>query len=351
MQVVASIEYDRCAQIGAGQGMNSKVFLASDPQLGAQLAVKEIEKGNFVNRIPDYFAEAQTMFASAHPSIVPIQYACQTSTHIALAMPYFPKGSLATRVCRGPMTLMDVIRLAQGILRGIAKIHRSGFVHFDIKPSNVLINDSEDALIADFGQTRRFLAGGVVYAPSMYPRAIPPETWAGGMGSVLSDIYQAGLLLYRAVNGDPWYHRQHSNLADTSALRQSVINGRFPDRKAFLPHVPQRVRSLIRKALNVDPQKRFQSASEMSAALARVPVGLNWRTALSPQGGFVWNADRVGRTALLVELLTNGNSWSVCVWTQQRAVRRAKNYADFWRTELTYQDAIAHLEQVFLSLD
>src|ERR1700681_3687670 len=113
MQVVAEIQYDRGNQIGVGQGMNSMVFLANDPQLGGQFAVKEIQKIKFGNDIDSYFAEAQTMFATANPSIVPIQYACQTTTHVALAMPYFANGSLAPRICDGPITIRGLIRMAQ----------------------------------------------------------------------------------------------------------------------------------------------------------------------------------------------------------------------------------------------
>jgi eukaryotic-like serine/threonine-protein kinase len=98
MQVVAQIQYTRCGQIGIGQGMNSTVFLAHDPQLCGYFAVKEIEKSRLGNDVTLYFAEAQAMFATSHPNIVPIQYACETVTHIVLAMPHFASGSLATRI-------------------------------------------------------------------------------------------------------------------------------------------------------------------------------------------------------------------------------------------------------------
>src|SRR5436309_1911483 len=109
MQVVASIQYTKLKPIGVGQGMNSEVFLASEPQLGGQIAVKEIEKAKFGNNISEYFAEAQAMFATNHPNVVPVQYGCETSDRICLAMPYFPKGSLLDRIGNFPVSPLELI--------------------------------------------------------------------------------------------------------------------------------------------------------------------------------------------------------------------------------------------------
>ena len=96
MEVVAEIRYDRQHQIGAGEGLNSKVFMALDQQLGGQLIAKEIDKSRFGN-VTQYFEEAKAMFASAHQNVVPIQYACETASHVVLAMPYYANGSLNGR--------------------------------------------------------------------------------------------------------------------------------------------------------------------------------------------------------------------------------------------------------------
>jgi serine/threonine protein kinase len=350
MEVVAEIRYDRGNQIGIGQGMNSLVYLADDPQLGGQLAVKEIEKNKFGNDIARYFAEAQVMFATAHPNIVPIQYACQTASHIVLAMPYFVKGSLASRICDVPIPINEVIRIAQGVLHGLARIHGEGFIHFDLKPSNVLFDDIDAPMVSDFGQTRRVLANGVVQVPPMYANAVPPEVWASGVGSALSDIYQAGLLLYRAVNGDPLYRSQFANL-DDATVRKRVIAGKLPGRKLFLPHVSKRFRTIVRKALSPDPSHRYQSAVELASAIARIPRGLNWRTTRQGAGELSWQAERLGKTDLEVELVVSTNSrWEVRVWTVDGNNRRAKNRLDHWRTDLTHADAMQHLSGLFARL-
>src|SRR5207249_4149962 len=105
MLKVAKIEYDQGQQIGCGQGQNSTVFLATDPQLGGELAVKEIPKASFGNA-SGFWSEAQTMFGAAHDHVVAIQYACETPTHVCLAMPYYRRGSLTDRIQAGPLRPM-----------------------------------------------------------------------------------------------------------------------------------------------------------------------------------------------------------------------------------------------------
>ena len=142
MQIRAELQYDRGNQIGVGQGVNSEVFLADDPQLGGQFAAKEISKVSLRNNLTAYFAEAQAMFAVTHPNIVPVQYACETNTHVVLTMPYYQNGSLESRIRRSPLNVLELIRISQGVLRGLAAIHHGSFVHFDLKPSNILFKTS-----------------------------------------------------------------------------------------------------------------------------------------------------------------------------------------------------------------
>ena len=153
MQVFGSISYTKVRQIGVGQGMNSEVYLADDPQLGGQVAAKEINKTDFPNAAA-YFKEAQAMFAVAHDNVVAVQYACETPTTISLVMPYFRNGSLADRIQDRPLQLSEVQRIAQGVLAGLAHIHLAGFIHFDLKPSNVLFSNKDRPMVADFGQSR-----------------------------------------------------------------------------------------------------------------------------------------------------------------------------------------------------
>jgi serine/threonine protein kinase len=345
MQVLASISYTKTSRIGVGQGMNSEVYLADDTQLGGRVAVKEIDKSRFANPTA-YFDEAQAMFAVAHDNVVAVYYACQTATTISLVMPYYLKGSLTDRIQNCPLQLSEVQRVAQGVLAGLAHIHLAGYIHFDVKPSNVLFSNTDRPMVADFGQSRAISATGVVSVPSLYMDAQPPETISTGVATQLADIYHVGLLLYRALNGDAFFKSQLPT--DFATLRTKIESGKLPDRKRFLPHIPSRLRTIVRKALNVSPADRFRSATEMADALSRVSLILDWSVNTLPSGGFLWRAIRPGQCDLIVELTERGGMWGVKTFTEKTGEpRRAKCKKENWRTGLSLRDAYAHLKDVF----
>jgi len=320
-----------------------------DSQLGGQLVAKEIEKANF-RASTEFFEEARAMFATTHANVVPIRYACETATHIVLAMPHYPNGSFAGRIRTNPITTRELIRISQGVLHGIGQIHAAGFVHFDIKPSNVLFDGANSPLVSDFGQARKVPPSGLVSTlPPIYELVIPPEVYTTASGSFLSDIYQAGVLFYRAINGSQMYEVQFKGLDDLTVARK-VAQGKLPDRNLFLPNVPPRIRTIIRKALKPNPAERYQSATEFAAALARVDAGLDWTTNIHPSGEITWDANRSGMTNLKVELTTDGRTWQTAAWTVNGTVRRAKDPARLHRSGLSRPDAMKHLIDVFQQL-
>lgn len=345
MEVHGTISYTKIRRIGVGQGMNSEVFLATDPQLGGQVAAKEIEKTRFANP-NSYFAEAQTMFATAHDNVVAVQYACQTATTISLVMPYFRNGSLADRIQDRPLQLSEVLRVVQGVLSGLAHIHLAGFIHFDVKPSNVLFSNTNRPMVADFGQSRAIAGSGVVTVPPLYMVSQPPETIYTGVATQLADIYHVGLMMYRALNGDALFTSQIPPAVPV--LRAQIAAGKFPNRKRFMPHVPSRIRTLVRKALQVNPGERFQSTTDMADALSRARLILDWSAEPLSVGGYRWRAVRDGQCDLVVELVEQNGQWCVETFTGKKGEpRRAKEKSKNWRSGLSLDAAHKHLKDVF----
>lgn len=346
MKVVGSLEYDKRVRIGVGQGQNSEVWRADEPQLGGQVAVKEIPQTKLGNTPADFFAEAQAMFCSEHPNVVPLRYACIAGTNVSLVMPYFSKGSLLDRISKQPLDLLEVRRVGQAILAGVGRIHSAGSIHFDLKPSNILFSDDDVPMVADFGQARKFNpATGVVTVPALYEDAMPPETLSLGVGTVQSDIFQIGLLLYRAANGEPFYKPQ----VPTVNLDDKILRGVFPSRKEFLPHVPKRMRTVIRKALQIDPADRFASAAEMSTALGRISIPLNWQTTPLGADGFEFRAERGDRPDLVFRLIAASGSYGIETYTDSTVGLRAREKTA-WRSGLTKADAFKYLHDQFNAL-
>lgn len=350
-EICAEIRYQQIELIGRGEGMNSTVFRAFDPYLQREIAVKEISKSRLGNDFDSYCSEARMMFESTDPNIVGIEYVCETPDYVALALPYFEKGSLKARIKDNPLELRELMKTAQGILAGVGRIHSKGLLHLDLKPANILFDNASTPLIGDFGQSRRLSKSGTVIFPATYKWAMPPEVWQTGVATVYSDIYQLGCLLYRCANGDLVFQSQKSAISTNAVLQQQILKGRFPDTRFFLPHVPKRIRTIIRKALKVNPADRYRSASELGAVLGRVPLPLNWVTNALGAGAYSWRAVRPGGPDLEVELTQTGPSeWQTSVWTSRAGERRARGLADYWKKQPTYQRACDHLTEVFADL-
>ena len=155
--------------------------------------------------------------------------------------------------------------------------------------------------------------------------------------------------MYRALNGDVFFKSQLPG--DLHSLMAKIASGKFPDRKKFMPHVPSRLRTLVRKALQVKPSDRFQAATEMADALSRVRLILDWSVEPIASGGFRWSAKRPGQCDLIVEMTNRNGAWDVSSFTQRTGEpRRAKRKKNNWRRGLSLDDAYSHLNDVFETL-
>lgn len=332
------------------QGMNSEVWLARDLQHDGEVAVKEIPKANLRRQgIADFFQEAKMMFDAQHPeNVVPILYAGDIPNRdcVGIAMPYYPNGSLHDRIASGPLSLLEVVRVGLAMLNGLGSIHSKDLFHFDLKPSNIFFDSQDVPLVADFGQARAAMLHGKVPLPAMYPFGVPPEIYGSRVGSRQTDIYLAGVTLYRAVNGNPFFDAQKAAIVD---LRAEVLAGKFPRRDRFQPHVPRQLRTLIRKAMSVDEADRFRSASDMLNALANCPIKHDWIVTPKAGGECAWECPKRGaKTGFSVELSKDGKNWRVDACTVGAGRRRCK---DKCLSASTRSVADAHLKKLFQELD
>lgn len=270
--VISKIEATKQKRIGVGQGRNSEVFLCHDPQLGGPIVLKEIPLKEF-NHPDEYFREAKALYTNSHPNVVPVLYAGKDVDFVRIAMPYYDKGSLQDKLAVSTIPAREIIRISQEFLSGLHHVHINNFIHFDIKPSNILFNDRGNAVLADFGQSRMANNLGVSSVPPLYIRHIPPEALQYSHVTKQADIYQAALTLYRMCNGSAFFDNQKI----TSDFESQIIDGKFPRRDKFLPHVPKRLKTIIRKALSVDPGYRYQTSIELADELGQINSLLDWQ--------------------------------------------------------------------------
>jgi eukaryotic-like serine/threonine-protein kinase len=143
-----------------------------------------------------------------------------------------------------------------------------------------------------------------VHAPLMYRKTFPPEVLSTACAGFQSDVYLLGLLLYRCVNGETHFDVQDQKFQTDAEREQAIIKGRFPDRTAFLPHIPAQMQRVIRKALKVSLTERFESATAMLDAWARIKLDRNWSFTPCPSGDYAWLGTASGKCDLRVVLKT-----------------------------------------------
>ena len=319
--VFAEVGFDFVREIGQ-HGQNSRTYIALDHQLNANIVIKQVQKANLdANR---YFSEAQALYASAHPNVVQIHYACHDADAVYVAMPLYQKGSLKDWLAREFMTVREIVTIGCQVLAGLQHVHSKRLVHFDVKPDNVLLSDRNEGLLSDFGLTRPLGAHGLAEHDLGYLRIQPPEGFRGDEFPRTFDIYQVGMLLYRMCCGNEEFDRQFdpfivNGQLDRNAFRVAVVNGQFPDRHSFPAHIPKRLRDIIRRCLQIDPRDRYSSALEVSNALAPIDgPTLDWRYS-KPAGCQRWEKNVEG-TFYEFELSHAGST--ICHKTKAAGQRR-----------------------------
>lgn len=281
----AEVSFDLLNEIGQ-EGSNSTAYVAYDHQLDAEIVIKKIAKSS-LESVDTFFDESKILYLSSHPNVVPVHYACQDADNIFIAMPYYRCGSLNGLINSRFLTVREIVTLSCQIASGLHNIHSKKLVHFDVKPDNILLSDRGEALISDFGLSRRLNGAGLAGQDRLYLKMRPPEVYDRPEYTPAFDIYQFGLTLYRMCNGNAAFHDQFNRFGSTpanfnrDAFKFDVRNGRFPDRSIFEEHIPQRLRRLIKKCLEPNPDERFKAAIEVANELAQVDERLDWQFAVN----------------------------------------------------------------------
>lgn len=283
----AQVTFDLVKEIGQS-GSNSKTYISKDHQLDAEIVIKQVEKKK-LDSPKNFFDESKALYASAHPNVVQIHYACEDNENIFLAMPYYKRGPISSLITNKNMTVREIISTGCHVLSGLHNIHSKGLIHFDVKPDNILLSDRGEALVSDFGLAKQMNLSGVALQDRLYFKMVPPEAIISDKFTRTFDIYQFGLTLYRMCNGNESFYSQYVKFGvgkafDRDAFKYAVQNAHFPDRKAYSCHIPAKLRNIVKKCIAPLPSDRFQSAIDVANALADVDGdALDWRLSRTAQ--------------------------------------------------------------------
>ncbi len=250
-----------------GRGGMGVVYEAEDISLRRLVALKFLPADRTSD--PDarhrFVQEAQAASALDHVNICDIHEIGETASgEMFIAMTRYRGESLKERIEREPIPAPQVIDLALQIAEGLAKAHEHGIVHRDLKPGNVFVTEEGTAKILDFGlaklvgRDQSTVAGSTMGTPAY----MSPEQVKGGHVDARTDLWSLGVLLYEMVTGHRPFRR-----ADSPAVLHAILHDPPEPVKDLRAGFPGGIASLIGRALSKSPDRRFESAREMSGAL------------------------------------------------------------------------------------
>lgn len=250
-----------------GQGAQSFVYLAFDPQLEREVAIKMLALAPRDNaQGPGLLGEARTVGRLRHPNIVPVFEAGEQGGEVYLVFEYVEGRTLEQMLRQdGAVPAARAAELMIGVLDAVGAAHQQGIVHRDLKPSNVLINAQGLPRVMDFGIATPLAEArsGSESRLRGTPAYMAPEYIAGQPATVQCDVFAAGLLLYETVFG--------SRAVQSDSVFQTLHRIANEDLKlppAEAAPLDDKLRHIIGKATARDPQMRYASAAEMRKALA-----------------------------------------------------------------------------------
>ena len=248
-----------------GRGAQSVVYLARDPHLQRQVAIKTLHFARpDAQQNSQLLAEARMVSQLRHPNIVPIFEAAEEQGDLYLVFQLVPGRNLAEHLqITGALPPARAIPIMLAILDAVAHAHAAGIIHRDLKPSNILIDDDGVARVMDFGIAARAEArstdGGQLTGTPAY---MAPEYISERTSSERSDLFAAGLVFYELLAG-----RRALAGSDVQQVMRRIVSDdiRLPAETISL--LDERLVHLVHRALERAPANRYESAAQMREAL------------------------------------------------------------------------------------
>ena len=269
------------------RGGMSTVFRGVDTRLDRPVAIKVMDPRFAAD--PQFLArfefEARAVAKLKHPGLVAVYDQGVDPTAAGepvafLVMELVEGGTLRELLNeRGPMPPHAVRGVAEPVLDALAVAHAAGLVHRDVKPENVLISDSGEVKIADFGLVRAVAAStttssSVILGTAAY---LSPEQVMTGAADARSDVYAMGVLIFEMLTG------QTPFTGDTSlSIAYQRIDHDVPSPSRCIAGVPEQFDHLVATATARDPAHRFPDAAAMATALRTAAARLRLPTSRVP---------------------------------------------------------------------
>jgi len=263
-------------KLGAG-GMGA-VYLAQDTRLARRVALKVLpaEFARDSNRRARFEREAKALAVLNHRGIAVLYEIGDADGVPYLAMEYVDGKNLKEQLAAGPVTQECLVGYATKIADALEHAHHRGILHRDIKPANIVLTPDGEPKLLDFGLAKLLKSEEVtesgLTAPGNWMGTLQycaPEVLCGHAFDRRSDLYSLGIVLYEMACG-----RSPFEGLDGGALVSAILSGESPPAAERNPLISPALDQLIARVMAVHPDKRLQSAAELSMALRELARGV-----------------------------------------------------------------------------
>ena len=253
-----------------GRGGMAVVYKALQVSLGRYVALKVLNPylAGDPELVKRFQREAKAAAVMRHPNIVTIYDVGEANGYYFIAMEYVKGKSLKEYLTeKGPLSPEEAIRILKDVASALDYAHKEGFVHRDVKPSNVLIDRSTGrALLADFGVVRALHEGTHLTHTGQFVgtvRYASPEQVTGRNVGYRSDLYSFGIMTYEVLAGHAPFE------GDTLSVLHAQVYTSPPSIRRYRPEFSPKVDAVLAKMLSKSPSNRYPTASEFVADLRR----------------------------------------------------------------------------------
>ena len=254
-----------------GKGGMGVVYKAEDIALSREVALKMIapelaSKDSFLRR---FQSEARALARVDSPFIVRIHALRKSGDHVFIVMEFVEGWTLSDELVQDSFPQVRALSILNQMLQAFEHAHSVGVVHRDIKPSNIMISSSGRVKVTDFGLAKLRREDGmstVTQGIAGTARYMSPEQVQGKKIDHRSDIYSLGMTMYQMFAGKLPFTSEEG----TYSILKRVVEEVFPPVIQINPSVPPDLSQIISKALEKNPDNRFQSVQEMLEAVSQI---------------------------------------------------------------------------------
>jgi serine/threonine-protein kinase len=266
-----------------GKGGMAVVYKARDTTLERSVAIKVLrQKYSADPAFREHFRqEAKAAANLTHPNIVTVHDFGFDNERLFIIMEYVPGTDLKDLLEKdGRMSIENSLKLMVQACVGVGAAHRSGLVHCDIKPQNLLITPDQQVKVVDFGIARALASitpgekAEIVWGS---PHYFSPEQAAGKAPSPASDVYSLGVIMYEMLTGQPPF-----SAPDSSGLARMQREMLPPAPRQLNPMIPPELEQILLKVLSKVPATRYRTADQFGRVLVNYQEGIHVSEALSP---------------------------------------------------------------------